>query len=264
MSLLSREVELFDFSRGATHFRYTDIDRPVVAEGLTYLPARGLRRGRIEQSVEDNRNTLEIEAPLSLSVLDLFRPLPPMSRVLLRLIRVRVSDGLVRQSWSGVLADIEERDDKAIIRCQTLFADLGAPGLQRNWQVPCPLALYGQGPGMCNANKEAFKVPFTGALVVGNTLVAAAFAAHPDGWFEGGFIQWSDGDDVDVRFVVGHAGDTLTLLTPVLPGQVTAGDAFPGCDHAISTCDAKFGNADNYGGQHTIPAKNPFGSDPVF
>ncbi|WP_369010307.1 phage BR0599 family protein [Salmonella enterica] len=40
--------------------------------------------------------------------------------------------------------------------------------------------------------------------------------------------------------------------------------AYPGCGHALSVCHEKFNNALRFGGQHTLPKKNPFGSDPIF
>ncbi len=263
MSLFSREIELYDFSRGVTHWRYVDVDRPAVVEGLTYLAARGIKRTAIVQSAEESRNNIEITAPFTLSVLNVFRPFPPMQRIHLKIRRVRVSDGLVIEAWNGIASDVDDVNESvSVIRCQTLMAAVSANGLRRNWQVPCPHTLYGPG---CGVPQEDFRTDAVLSDSLGTVVKAPQFASRPDGWFDGGFIRFPDGADVDYRFVMSHVGDTLTLLTPLqLPvGASVAG--FPGCDHVLTgDCVDKFDNELNYGGQHTIPPVNPFGSDPVF
>jgi uncharacterized phage protein (TIGR02218 family) len=263
VSLFSREIELYDFFRGVTHWRYTDIDRPAVVEGLTYLGARGLKRSAIVQSAEESKNNIEVTAPFNLSVLDVFKPFPPMQRIHLKIRRVRVSDGLITEAWNGIASDVEDSNESvSIIRCQTLMAAVNANGLRRNWQVSCPHTLYGRG---CGVPQDDFRTDAVLSDVLGTVIKAPQFAAHPDGWFNGGFIRFPDGADVDYRFVLSHVGDTLTLLTPVqLPvGTPVAG--FPGCNHLLTgDCSTKFNNELNNGGQHTIPTVNPFGSDPVF
>ena len=263
MSIFSREIELYDFSRGVTHWRYTDTDRPVVVEGRAYLSARGIKRSRIMQSAEESKNNLEITAPLSLSILELFRPYPPMARILIKVQRVRVSDGLVTEAWSGVVSDVEDVDEStAVMRCQTYMALMSANGLRRNWQARCPFTLYGP---QCGVVQDDFRTDAVLSDSLGTVIKSAAFAAHPDTWFDGGFIRYKDGPDDDYRFVVSHIGDTLTLLTPtLLPGGAQV-SAFPGCDHVLTgDCLTKFDNTPNHGGQHTIPKANPFGGDPVF
>jgi uncharacterized phage protein (TIGR02218 family) len=261
MTLLSRDIELYDFSMGSRHWRYTDSVRDAIVEGVTYRAARGLERGRIGQSPEESKNNLEVTAPLALDVLDVWRPFPPMARVHLRLLRVRVSDGFVREAWSGVVSDVEEDDHRAVIRAQTLMAAVGANGLRRVWCVVCPLALYSR---TCGVVQDDFR---TDAVITGGggaVLVSPAFDALADGYFDGGFVRWPVDGGFDHRFILSHVGTTLTLLTPADIPVGTEVATFPGCDHTLETCDTKFDNALNYGGQHTIPKKNPFGNDPVF
>lgn len=58
-----------------------------------------------------------------------------------------------------------------------------------------------------------------------------------------------------------------TVLTLLRPAQLPAGTVvatYPGDDHTLTTCDQKFNNAVNYGGDPFIPQKNPMGSDPIY
>lgn len=264
MSLLSRHIETYDFYRGNQHWRVTDGDRPAIVEGLTYTALRGMKRGRMGQSPEEAKNALEIEVPTSFELLGQFRPFPPTSRIHLNVKRIRVSDGLIRSAWMGVVQDVDDSDPSiAKIRCQTLMAAAAGNGLRRVWQLPCGLPLYSVGLGMCNVNQDDFRVDTVLSGASGIVVQAGALAANGDGYYSGGFIRWQAGNDVEHRFIVSQVGDTAILLTPSGLANGAAVSIFPGCDHTLQTCNDKFGNALNHGGQHTIPSKNAFG-DPVF
>jgi hypothetical protein len=265
MGLLSREIELYDFSIGLHHWRYTDAGREAIVEGQRYAPV-ALTRGRIAQSAEEAKNTLEITAPLDLPLLNLFRPVPPGLRVRLDLKRVRVRDGLVRLGWTGHVADLDETHRVAKLRCQSLAAAVETLGLRRSWQSNCPLVLYSQGPGLCNADPDAHAVAAVLGDATGYTVASATFDVFDDGHFDGGVLQWTGALGIERRFIVRHAGSTLRLLTPAALNPGAAVTALPGCDRTMGSrgC-AKFGNQLNYGGQPTLAGlRNPFGSDPVF
>jgi hypothetical protein len=265
MSLLSREIELFDFSIGLTHWRYTDAGREAIVEGQRYAPV-AITRGRIAQSAEQAKNALEITAPLDLPLLNLFRPIPPGLRMRLDLKRVRVRDGLVRLGWTGHVADLEDTDRLAKLRCQSLGAAIETLGLRRSWQSSCPLVLYGQGPGLCNVDPDAHAVEAVLSEAAGYTVDAALFDALDDGHFDGGVLQWVSALGLERRFIVTHAGTRLRLLTPTTLAAGSRVTALPGCDRTMGPrgC-AKFRNEANYGGQPTLKGlRTPFGNDPVF
>lgn len=265
MGLLSREIELYDFSIGLHHWRYTDAGREAIVEGQRYAPV-ALTRGRIAQSAEDAKNALEITAPLDLPLLNLFRPVPPGLRVRLDLKRVRVRDGQVRLGWTGHVADLDETQSVAKLRGQSLAAAVETLGLRRSWQSNCPLVLYGQGPGLCNADPDAFSVPAVLSDATGYTVASAAWGGYDDGHFDGGVLQWTSPFGIERRFIVHHAGATLRLLTPAALAPETRVIALPGCDRTMGPngC-AKFRNELNFGGQPTLKGmRNPFGNDPVF
>jgi hypothetical protein len=265
VALLAREIELYDFSIGLHHWRYTDAGREALVEGQRYAPV-ALARGRIAQSAEEAKNTLEITAPLDLPLLNLFRPVPPGLRLRLDLKRVRIRDGLVRLGWTGHVADLDETQSVAKLRCQSLAAAVETLGLRRSWQSNCPLVLYSQGPGLCNADPDAHAVPAVLSDATGYTVASAAFDAFDHGHFDGGVLQWTGALGLERRFIVSHVGTTLRLLTPAALAPGARVIALPGCDRTLGPrgC-AKFGNELNYGGQPTLKGlRTPFGNDPVF
>lgn len=265
MGLLSREIELYDFSIGLHHWRFTDAGGEAIVEGQRYVPV-ALSRGRIAQSSEEAKNTLEITAPLDLPLLNLFRPVPPGLRVRLDLKRVRVRDGFVRLGWTGHVADLDETHAVAKLRCQSLAAAVETLGLRRSWQSNCPLVLYSRGPGLCNADPDAHAVAAVLSDATGYTAESPAFDAFDDGHFDGGVLQWTSDLGIERRFIVSHVGARLRLLTPTALEPGARVTALPGCDRTMgpSGC-GKFRNELNYGGQPTLAGlRNPFGSDPVF
>lgn len=260
MSLLQRHVELIEFQRGPKVLRATSGDRGVVWAGQNYTAVPGLSRGRLSQSDSQARNDLEITAPRSFSLMDWLQPVPS-ERIQMTLRRVKVADGSDRTLWSGVLGAVRETTSAVTLRGQTLMVALGAAGLRRCWQVACPFALYS---AECGVDQGAYRTSATLSGASGYTISAAAFAAHPDGWYDGGWVRWAVDTDTEYRAIVAHVGTDLHLLLPAVAAVGQVVDAFPGCAHSIAVCDSKFGNAPNYGGQHSMPKKDPFDGRATF
>lgn len=260
MSVFSRHVELYEFGRGSQHWRYTSSDSAEVYDSQQFT-AVAIKRGRLGQSAQEARSNLEVTVPLSLPLASVLRPFTPTERITVRWRRVRKSDGVIRDTWNGVLSDFTERQNDLVLTCQSNIGAAATNGLRRCWQGPCPFALFDED---CGLNPEAFRIDGVLSAASTQTVTSNAFAAKPDGWFVGGFIKWKRGTATEYRFVVGHVGPVLTLLTaaPLAAGELVS--AYPGCGHALSVCHEKFNNALRFGGQHTIPKKNPFGPDPIF
>lgn len=263
MGLFSRNAELIDIARGAAHWRYACGNRVGTYNGMVYQPA-AIQRGRISESVDLTRNTLDLTMPQDLAVLDQFRGAAPTQPLSVLVLRQKISDGSTNIIWGGTVGGVTWETHDAIMHCLPPMASMQALALRRCWQVACPHVLYGAGDGMCNASRSAVEAVATITAVDGNVIHAAVFASEADGWWAGGYISWQTDDTTEVRFITDHTGDALTLLTAALLPVGATVTVLPGCDHTLSTCDAKFGNAVNYGGQPWIPVKNPFGSDNIY
>lgn len=261
MGFFSRTSELYQFSRGAATWSYTSDDRAVVTSQQTYVAA-ALKRGAISESADLTRNTLDIQTPDSLPLLDLFKPSAPLDLIRVTLLSLPKGATVPTLKWAGLIGSVTfATGGKATIHCLPPSASLKANGLTRCWQKNCPYTL---GDTQCLVSMATFMVSGTLTSVQGNVVQAAAFASKPDGWFSGGYLLWPDGVNTQRRFVLQHTGQTLTLLTPALCAVGTVVDAYPGCDHTLSTCSSKFNNDINNGAQPWIPEVNPFGNNAVF
>lgn len=266
MSLLTRTIELVEFQRSAQVWRYTMDGANRTYAGQTYVSVRGLKRTRLLRAADPEQQKLELTLPMDTDIVGEFIPRPTVAKVYMRLLWLPKGATSAQLRWSGVVSVVSPvSPSKATITGLPLSADASANGLTRNWQKPCPLALYSTGLGMCNASPAARRLDGTATLSDGVTLKAAAWAARADDDFRGGYVEWQDGLHIERRYVVASSGDTLTLLTPASISVGTSVAAFSGCDHTLGAngC-AKFANTDNYGGQPNIPDKNPQGSNPVF
>jgi uncharacterized phage protein (TIGR02218 family) len=142
----------------------------------------------------------------------------------------------------------------AEIECQSFLFLLNQQMPRVILQPACHWELYGPGCTLSAA-------PFTFSNVVGSSstqsiLNAGATISQASGYFTQGVIKFTSGNNLNLSTLIKvHAGQALTL-SPALLFPVTVGDAFnliAGCDHTLETCQAKFNNRINFGGQPFIP-----------
>ena len=251
-----RPVELYEFINGATAYRYTSADGDVVYGGNTYTAAP-IARGAVEATSETARLALEITCARDIPVLDLFALMPPENVVALTLRRLHAGDGEAIILWMGRVLNVTWNTASAKIHCESVYTSLKRTGLRRLYQKNCPLGLYGP---VCNLDRTNFDLSRTVATISGVTIVVTTMAGYADGYFAGGYLEWERTTGVfERRMIRSHVGTAITVSFPI-PGLVTSAAVvlYPGCDHTLATCDGKFANRLNYGGQPYYPDKNPF------
>jgi uncharacterized phage protein (TIGR02218 family) len=250
-------VELYRFSQGGRKWLYTSADAPFVYQTETYEPYP-LKRGAFRQTQELAKAGLEINSARDLPFVADSMASPLLGVVALTVYRKHRSDAEVQQWWKGRVKGVRFAGSEAIISCEPLGTAVRRIGLHRPAQRQCPYALYGPGCNLTAAlhSQAGSLLSHTGAAVT-----SGVFATQPDGWWVGGKIELEG----VLRFIVGHATDTLTLSAAV-PGlaQNAGFVVYAGCDHQPTTCDIKFGNSLNYGGAPWWPSKNPFTGDSAF
>lgn len=257
-----RPVEIYTFARDYQQWRYTSADRDVVVDSQTYL-ARSIARGAIEATGEMARLGLTLTVQRDLEVADLFRIAPPVAAVTCTVRQYHDGDGSIATIWSGRIASVSWQGAAASIALEPVYSALRRVGLRRMYQRQCPHVLYGSA---CGVNSAAFRVDGPADAISGLTVSVSEASLLADGWFAGGFIEYDIALGIaERRFVTGHSGAVLTLSAA--PAGLVVGQSvrmFPGCDHALATCNSKFSNAVNYGGMPYFTLKNPFGGEPIF
>jgi len=166
--------------------------------------------------------------------------------------------------WKGRLASIAPGMSSVTLKMESIFTSLRRPGLRARYLRSCRHALYGRG---CNLDPEDFAEAGVASALSGTTVTVVEAAAFASGYFTGGMLRAPDGT---LSYVVNHVGSAVTLqrLSYALVEAAGVGFPFnvtlyPGCDHSIETCDAKFGNKLNCGCFRHIPTKNPMGGSSI-
>lgn len=260
----SRPVELYEFHRQITYWRYTSADKDQVYDLQTFK-AVPISRGSIRAAAESIKSDLDIEAEPVLGVLEQYVSQVPYDIVYLRIIRYFPDDGTSRVLFQGRITDVAFGGlDNAEITCESIYAAVRRQTLRRCWQKACPHALYSQGSGECKVDKEAVRVDGVVSLVSGMTLTLS-ISPGGDNYLQGGFLVATDGNHVVRRYIRSQTGAAL-VLDAGAPGSLVglAVALYPGCDHCRATCISKFGNGINYGGQPWIPEDNPQNGSLVF
>jgi uncharacterized phage protein (TIGR02218 family) len=253
-------MTLFRFAGGASRlWLYTSESSTVIRGGETFVP-EAIRHGDMEQNLADAPKAFEITVPSTSEIAAEFKPFLPASPITIIVYSRHRPDTEYLPIFIGECESAAFSDDGvATISCQPLQYKM-----ERNipwpcYSATCNWALYSTG---CGVNKDSFKVETAITVNTGFEIKSAAFDAMPDGWFNAGFVvRVSTGE---VRWVVAHIGDSLTLVSPFPNFQLgEIVQAFAGCDGLESTCVSKFNNLPNFAGFPDVPNKNPY-RDSVF
>ncbi|MDE1998015.1 MAG: phage BR0599 family protein [Burkholderiales bacterium] len=259
---LGQPVELYEFRRGVTAWRYTSAqtDQTLGTDIYTALP---LQRGGIKLNSQMSQQRLELTLSRDVPLAAEFVATPPSDVMLLTVRRKHATDADVVIVWQGRVLAAQWADQATmLLHCEPIYTSLKRPGLRRLYQRGCPHVLYGAACGVSTAGRS---LTANCSLVSGINITVPGASAQANGWWAGGSATWSvNGANVG-RMIGAHAGDVLTLVGA--PFGLTVGTAvtlLPGCDHTLTTCDAKFANSANYGGFPFIPAKNPLGGQIIY
>lgn len=277
-----RPIQLYEFlrtSNGVDYFwRYNTSDRDLKYSGAIWK-AVPISDSGVRLSSEAASTDLTVTMPIAEEFCDQFRlsGTVPSDTVWLRIRRVHAGDieGLdggdpeivwdALVTWIGTVNGISQTTElEAQVGCSMLATSFKRGGLRYGYQPNCPHVLYA--PHTCKVDKEAFRIVATVTAIDGLTVSAAEFGVQPEGWFNGGFLEYFlPSGMLERRMVLRHTGSDVDLAG--LPAGMQVGDiiaGFPGCDLTVDTCVSKFNNLDNMGGFPHTPGRNPFDGNPVF
>ncbi len=246
---------------------FTDHDRNLVFDGLTYEAASGFLAGDMEHGLGMNIDSQQVSGALSsprIDAADIRADRYDGARVEVWLvdwlnIEARMLDRVLR------LGEISQRDGAFSGELLSLSADMDETR-GRRFSRSCDAAL---GDSRCgvdlslpawSASVEIVEVRNATLLMVNGL---ASFA--PD-WFRGGFIRFETGDAEGLRLPVAdhrHIGNLWAIRlwkpSPILPRSGDHAVIEAGCDKIAATCRSKFANLANFRGFPHMP-----GSDFAF
>ena len=249
-------IDLYDFSQGSTHWRYTSSTRAYTHEGNTYSPIP-IGRGNVVTTDEVQKNILDVTLDFRNELANSLLHTTDNTKTYITL--YRSMNGSVEIWFKGTLSDIVGDGAKCKLTFSNVFSRMKLPGLRRVCSKLCPLTLYGSD---CLANPLNYAKSATVVSVNEQTIVVSFSESFNDGYFENGYISTGLlGFDTSKTLILSHTGSSLILKTK--NDLITVGSTiqvYPGCDKKVSTCKNKFANLYNYGGFPSLITDNPFSS----
>lgn len=246
---------------------FTDHDRDLSFDAVTYRAATGLAGGEMEKGVglgADSAGASGVLSDDAITAEDLIAGLWDGARV--DVWRVDWTDPALRvHLFAGRIGEVRRGPAAFVAELRGLQAAFDAP-FGRVFSRFCDADV---GDARCGVDLTAPVFRGTGvvaALDGARGFRATGLGAFADGWFARGVATWADGTRSEVtahRVSAAHVALDLAAPTPA----VVVGAAFivtAGCDKRFATCRAKFANTVNFRGFPHMPGNDAViaGADP--
>lgn len=250
-------VTLYEFVRGGgQYFRYTNADRNIIYEQKNWL-AEAISDSGLSQNTGDN---IEISVPATNPVISLYRGVPPSEPVSVKISRFHYSDDEQQLNivWMGTILEIKRQDSGVVnIISGSVASAFSRNGLRLTWGRSCPHALYDHN---CRVNAAAFAVVDLNITSINGAEIMINMPADiPDGYFNGGYIEYVTDGITERRGARNHSSNTIGLFggtAGLKPGMTIT--VYPGCDKTTAMCHGRFNNMLNYGGVPHLPGISPY------
>lgn len=253
---------LFEFKLAENaYYRYTDADEAVRFNGNVFTPEQVTYSDVVSDGTL-KKTTLDVETRYGLKPAKVFRVDPPSFVTTLTIWEANFTDRdrEFRMVWSGRVLNCKIEREKAKFSCEPLSTTLARPGLRRNYQRPCPHALYGP---LCKAARVEQAVSWIGGTANQWTVTKPNTGLIGPGTYEGGLVSWVDSDNLTrYQTILTSQEDGANLVLGVnralSPSQTPKSiKLVKGCNHTETACSLWHGNIVNYGGCPFIPSDSP-------
>lgn len=262
-----RPVHLYRFRTGpnpADVFTYAALTEAVEHDDLTFAPL-AITHTNVVSSGTLDKSTVTVTVPDDCPLAAIYSGEPPQGVVGVTIWEGHVGEPELRVAFAGRVQSARFTDVALDIEVEPIGASLRRSGLKRDWQLHCPLVLYGP---RCRANRTAASRTVVLASVDG------PFVTLPDAWapaelkekHQGGTLRWVNGAGRTVRRAIEEVDVNEIRLSSFIE-DLGAGASVVvelGCDHTMVDCQAVHANIQNFGGQPAIPLKNPTGLVNLF
>ncbi|MEA2000014.1 MAG: phage BR0599 family protein [Euryarchaeota archaeon] len=242
------EFSLIDTEGNAQFGRYNSGCDIETLNNQGYQPL-GIKRNEI--SFDFDKNELSVTMPMNVWPASEFKLVNPYGVVEITIYNeaeVVIFDGRIK----ACIFKLDNGTAKLVATSVQEVLDSQVP--VKTYSPTCPYEIYGRNCGV-SAAEYVDSVTYGGCAVNGNEIHHSDFGLHPDGYYEGGWIETK----YERTSVLSHVGGTVTLLYALREALKTTDilKIYPGCDKLLDTCSTKFNNSVVFGGFPWVPEKNP-------
>jgi uncharacterized phage protein (TIGR02218 family) len=246
--------------RDGVEFFFTDHDQNIAFDGQVYLARTGYSRTAIANDASMAVDNLDVDGVFdAAAITESDMRAGKFDYAEVRVFLVNWADPSMgalrmRRGWFGEVILTEQGAFRTELRgmVQALQQRLG--------EIYAPECRADLGDARCKVDLAAFT---RAGAVTSATDRAVFFAAvdgapTPDGWFNGGALTFTSGQNagrtIEVKSWTAATGRFELFLA--VGYAIAAGDTFsvyPGCDKRLDTCDLRFNNVLNFRGEPYVP-----------
>lgn len=236
-------------------FGFTDHDADLVVDGLTYTSATGFTATSVESKADLSVDNMDLDGVLTsdeITETDILNGKYDYAEVEIFMVNFEdLTQGKIYVK-RGRMGEVRTVRGKFTAEMRSLSQQLQ----QRLGEVYTPSCSAVLGDARCKKSLSAFTFNTTVTTAIDRQKFKASALNQAAGYFTGGELVFTAGDNIGLRMEVKEFSATQITLALPLPNSVDAGDAFTiiaGCDKTSTTCKAKFANLVNFRGFPDIP-----------
>ncbi len=239
---------------------FTDHDRDITYDSLTYKAATGFSPSAVENSASLRVDNLDVNGMLSSESItedDILAGRYDFAEIdIFQINYTDTSQGILklRRGWLGEVS-LTRQHFVAEVRglTQLLSQDIG-----EYFSPSCRASL---GDSRCKVNMASHTVTGSATSVASRSAFTDSTRSEASALFSGGKITFTSGAnnglsmEVKEYFYKSSSGGTLSLALP-MPYTIAPGDGYSlqkGCDKTLGTCHSRFGNVANFRGEPHVP-----------
>lgn len=251
---------------------FTDHDRSIVLDGITYAASTGLTASQVVASADLSTGGGDVSGALASAAItegDIAAGLYDGATIDIFLVNWATPTQYLHVR-SGLIGEIKRQDQAFIAEVRSLATVLDQQR-GRIYQHRCDADL---GDSRCTINLASATYTGTGSVLSSASptqLVASGLSAFAPGWFARGRLAFTAGANagfaVEVKLHANDPDGTFIGLWQPAPNPMAPGDVFAitaGCDKLIETCDLRFNNAVNFRGFPHIPGSDFLLANPAL
>ena len=246
--------------RDDTILGFTNLDRDIVFESVTYKAATGFTPTAIANTSSLAVDNLDVEGMISASSVteaDILAGLYDFAEI--EIFQVNYNDLTqgalkLRRGW---LDEVSLHKQQFVAEARGLTQRLS----QTIGELYSPSCRATLGDGRCKVNLAAHTVTGSVTSAVSNQELTDSSRTEPSGLYSFGVITFTSGDNdglsMEIKEYLYNAasGGRMVLALP-MPFAIDAGDSYSltkGCDKTIKTCFERFDNVVNFRGEPNVP-----------
>jgi len=234
---------------------FTSLDVDIVFDSVTYISIAGITPSSVEGKDNMAVQNVDVAGVLHASYIsapDIAAGLYDFAEVeIFKVNYLDVGQGRILEQ-RGTIGEIKLQKDLFVAELRGLSQHL-QQSIGKLYSATCRASL---GDGDCKVNLASFTVAASVSTVVSNLIFTSASLGQSAGFFTGGKITWTSGNNNGLVQDIKEFSNSQVVLAEPMPFSIQVSDNFnivAGCDKTFTTCKAKFSNVVNFRGEPHVP-----------